>query len=755
MKKFNKNKKLTTIALILTLTIAATFMTYLPITAQEKGPSYGFVNVSPRTAGIHQTIVVNAWTSPVPPDAYMGAPLYDKFRTGYMFTFTKPDGTTDIKGPYSSYADGTVFLTYAPDQTGTWSVVLYWPGDDIFEGVTSPPFTFTVQTEAEAPWPEVGLPTEYWQRPVNAENHAWSQLLADWPSSSYDARNSNFNPYSPAPESAHILWKRVDNLGGIMGGEWGPAAYRAAVSPVVMGGRVYYSAGGGLRCVDIFTGEEYWTEPVPGRPYYVTLDADPDPGGAMVHADLWTTSGADILIYSGSTGKLSKTYADTGFTISAYHDGYFYSLVGKNWTKWDPYSIGTAGYREATFKEKIVWSVNITGANPSYYWEDIAVASYAEAAYNLTTGELMWSEDRGYTDYYWRTPAVGYGKFCQADVNMTWYGFNLYTGAEDWATENLSEYPFGAFWAYSSASAYDKAYGQSYDGHIYAIDVNDGHVVWSFYSGDSHGQTPFGTWPFWNNPAIADGKVYASTTEHTPTQPRFMGYRLYCIDDNTGNEIWSIAGAYAAEAIADGMLLASNEYDSELYCFGKGPTKTTVTIKNDVVAKGNKVLITGTVTDDSPGTKKGEVAVRFPAGVPAVSEASMTAWMEYLHMQKPRPMDTTGVPVTLAYVDPNGKYGEIATVTSDTEGFRVEWTPEIEGIYQVIATFDGTTSYYSSHASTAILVGPAPSPAGPIELEPTEPTEAPLITTEVAIIAAVAVAAVIGLGAFWFLRKRQ
>ena len=744
-----KTKTMFTITFSLIL-IMAMLITVVPFTsAQDKDPSYAFVNVSPRTAEVNQPILVTSWTSPVPPEAYMGAPTSAVFRTDYIYTFTKPDGNTDTVGPNPSYADGTSFFTYTPDQIGSWSVVLYWPGDELHTGSTSPPFTFAVQTEAVAPWPGADLPNEYWQRPVNAENHEWSQLLADWPMSNYDARNSNFNPYSPAPESAHILWTRVEGIGGIMGSQWGPSSYRVTVSPVVMGGRVYYSPvrGGELKCVDVFTGEEYWSKPILGSLKYVTLDVDPDPGGAATHSEIWTTSGKDILIYDGSTGALKKTYADTGFTISAYHDGYFYSLMGKNWTKWDPYSIGTAGVRGATFEDKIVWSVNITSENPSLYWEDVAVSTYGEAAYDLETGELMWSEDRD-TRYMWRAPSVGFGKYCLADVNMQWHGYDIYTGVEEWVSEQ-SEYPFGAFFAYYSASAYDKAYALSFDGHIYAFDINDGSTVWKFYSGDSKGETPFGTWPFWNNPAIADGKVYAGTTEHTPTQPRTRGNRLYCIDDDTGNEIWSIAGSYAAKAIADGILLASNEYDATLYAFGKGPTETSVSIKNDVIQAGSTVLITGSVTDQSPATKQDKLTVRFPDGVPAVSEDSMSAWMEYLHMQKPISMNTTGVPVTISTIDPNGNYYDIDTITTDTMGFRLDWTPpENEGVYQIIVSFEGTTSYWPSYAETAILVGPAPEPT-------TEPTQATATQTDTYITGStIAILAGIAIAVFLILRKK-
>jgi uncharacterized protein HemX len=50
---------------------------------------------------------------------------------------------------------------------------------------------------------------------------------------------------------------------------------------------------------------------------------------------------------------------------------------------------------------------------------------------------------------------------------------------------------------------------------------------------------------------------------------------------------------------------------------------------------------------------------------------------------------------------------------------------------------------------------PEPTTPEPTEPEPTEPTEAPLITTEIAIIAAVTVAVVIGIVAYWALKKRK
>ena len=97
------------------------------------------------------------------------------------------------------------------------------------------------------------------------------------------------------------------------------------------------------------------------------------------------------------------------------------------------------------------------------------------------------------------------------------------------------------------------------------------------------------------------------------------------------------------------------------------------------------------------------------AGTPAISDDSMSAWMEYLYMQQPMPKNATGVEVTLETLDPNGNFYEIGKTTSDASGmYSYVFTPEVPGLYTIIATFEGSNSYYSSYVETAINVVEAP-----------------------------------------------
>ena len=54
-------------------------------------------------------------------------------------------------------------------------------------------------------------------------------------------------------------------------------------------------------------------------------------------------------------------------------------------------------------------------------------------------------------------------------------------------------------------------------------------------------------------------------------------------------------------AISDGIMTTLNAYDNQIYAYGMGPSKTTVTAPDIGVTTATPVTITGTVTDISAG----------------------------------------------------------------------------------------------------------------------------------------------------------
>ncbi len=109
-------------------------------------------------------------------------------------------------------------------------------------------------------------------------------------------------------------------------------------------------------------------------------------------------------------------------------------------------------------------------------------------------------------------------------------------------------------------------------------------------------------------------------------------------------------------SLQSGEYVNYNMYDNQIYAFGQGPSKTTVNAPDIGATTATPITITGSVTDISAGTTQAQQAADFPNGVPCVSDASQSQWMEYVYMQQPEPTNVTGVPVTLYVLDSNNNY---------------------------------------------------------------------------------------------------
>jgi hypothetical protein len=204
--------------------------------------------------------------------------------------------------------------------------------------------------------------------------------------------------------------------------------------------------------------------------------------------------------------------------------------------------------------------------------------------------------------------------------------------------------------------------------------------------------------------------------------------------------------------IGDSIIATMDTYDQRVYAIGKGPSAVTVEAPMTAITMGSSIVIRGSVTDVSPGTSSDALTLRFPNGVPAVSDDSMSDWMLYVYKQFPRPTNVTGVDVTLNVVDSNGNFREIGNTTADSSGFfSYQWTPDIEGKYTVTASFAGSNAYYGSFAETAFAVDPAAPTASPYPVTTLPPMEMYIAAAAAAIIVAIAIVGVI---IVMMLRKR-
>jgi len=343
----------------------------------------------------------------------------------------------------------------------------------------------------------------------------------------------------------------------------------------------------------------------------------------------------------------------------------------------------------------------------------------------------------------WQPPAgdldIGFGASSLEDGIFTlWskeqrahYGFNLDNGEKLWGP-TPSQAQLDIF-GIENSIAYGKLFSVGMGGIVYAYDIETGAHLWTYKAVDPYNEILWSNnWPL-NMLFVTDGKIYLAHSEHSPVDPKPRGASFICLNTTTGEEIFRIDGAFRATdwggnaIIGDSIIALMDTYDNRIYTIGKGPSATTVTASPEVSVHGSSVLVKGMVTDISPGTQEYALTARFPHGVPAVADESMSDWMQYVYMQFPRPADTVGVEVVIEVLDPNNNSYEVGRTTTDADGFfKLMFEPEVPGEYTIFATFEGSGAYYGSHASTAIGVeeAPAATPA------PT-PTPAPMTDTYV------------------------
>jgi hypothetical protein len=327
-----------------------------------------------------------------------------------------------------------------------------------------------------------------------------------------------------------------------------------------------------------------------------------------------------------------------------------------------------------------------------------------------------------------------------------------------WTSDPVSQW---GFYGLGTTVYHGRLYNTNgYTGILIAYNATTGHIDWT-WSAPSVGydETPYTHTPLYVA-SITEDKMYLFSSEHSVGSPIRRDAQLWCVDLTSGMMLWSITcwpsndPIRSTPIIADGRLLVADIQDCSIYCFGPGSSKTTVSAPQIVPALGSSVTITGTVTDNTDSGRhntNGELDFSLK-GTPAISDADMDAWMEYMYHQRPMPKDAKGVEVVLETFDPNGNFYEIGNTTSDVTGaYACLFTPEVPGMYQIIATFKGSGAYSGSFAQTYLSVGEAPqtTPTAP----PPEPSMADLYFVPGIIGVIIAIVAV-GLVLLLVLRKR-
>ena len=461
------------------------------------------------------------------------------------------------------------------------------------------------------------------------------------------------------------------------------------------------------------------------------------PSGSRVHAENGDINVYTINIGGGWMSKWSAVQTGNPQNYGNSRDGSWGNQIGN-------------GYPDRLYQAEIgiVWNVSIPDLPPltPYYstliMEDRIIGTntgnifggpqpdpefWAISLEPGHEGELMWRKSWTlpvadlwvhFTPNWLPTLEDGVFLVQAKETGQNW-GFDIDSGNELWGpTDRLPDIAtstnlYFPRWGQAVGADGIVVLGGGMGGSLRGHDVKTGVELWRVDFVDEHQETLFG--PFWpmTPQFVTDGKVYVAHQEHSPLDPKGRDAPFVALDLETGEVVFEVEGMFRStrwggqHIIGDSIMAAMDTYDQRVYAVGRGPTQLTVEKSLLATELGSAVTIQGTIMDVSPGTEDIALRMRFPNGVPAVSDASQSEWMRYVYKETQMPM-ATGVDVAFELVTPSGDYQQLGRTTSDSYGnWAFAWCPEETGTYTIIATFEGSGAYYGSTQTSYLTVAEA------------------------------------------------
>jgi len=354
------NKKIATASMILLMIIATVSLTtiVLPtVNAQPPEPltkqTFAYVGLIPSSVGVNQEVLIHL-------GIYSTTAGTDYGWEGLTVTVTKPDGTTQTLGPFTTDSTGGTGTSYTPTEVGTYTfqshfpeqqvpipyfdfnMGLFFPEGSIFLASNSEIVNLVVTEEPIPFYPDIPLPAEFWSRPVDSQFRNWFSISGNW----LEIPSNRYAPHNDAPQTAHILWAKPQTNGGLAGGitgehgmEEGDAYEGKWQNPIIINGVLYYNKYGieifgrelndanAVIAVDLRTGEELWIKEDVRFSFGQTLYFD-SWNYHGVYDYLWEVQGNTWNAYDPFSGDWSWSITDipSGIRYTG-SNGEFYILV--------------------------------------------------------------------------------------------------------------------------------------------------------------------------------------------------------------------------------------------------------------------------------------------------------------------------------------------------------------------------------------------------------------------------------------------
>ncbi|MCW4045819.1 MAG: PQQ-binding-like beta-propeller repeat protein [Candidatus Bathyarchaeota archaeon] len=350
------------------------------------------------------------------------------------------------------------------------------------------------------------LSNSFWKPEVAPADYL---LQYEWPQFQGDSSFTRFSA-GPAPDTPDILWKT--NITGIQ-------SYVAAFN-----GKIFVTTKTAVFALDRETGSILWntTAPAPG----------PWPAVYKIDETHLVIGNSSLDIDTGRIIWTSDSFSATPrplFAANVYspEERMFYTKVNSHVQAWD--------FSDPENPPKLAWETYVSGSGfvgsgVQYGDGKVFPGSFEphQMALDAKTGKVLWDTETKCAMLF--SGSYYEGRFFRGGSHdNTLYCFNATTGKILWTFNPNTE---DGYFCIGTATAYGMVYALNRDGYLYALDADNGDLVWK-YKGP-------GLLMFPGNPTVADGKVYA-TTGQTASYTGVQGESEFaCFDAYTGHVLWKL-----------------------------------------------------------------------------------------------------------------------------------------------------------------------------------------------------------------------
>ncbi|MCW4010220.1 MAG: PQQ-binding-like beta-propeller repeat protein [Candidatus Bathyarchaeota archaeon] len=361
-----------------------------------------------------------------------------------------------------------------------------------------PPITFNVTAQTPNP-NETSILTES------------SLLQYEWPQLQGNPSATRFSE-GPAPEAPDILWQApVDGL----------QSYAAAFN-----GKIFVTTTNHVIALDKDTGKTLWTREVSVSDGWISVYKIDDTCLVAGSSCLNTETGK-VLWVSGNFSAAATNFASGCYSPT---EKMFYTQTNSSVHAWN--------FSDPTKPPVFAWNTYVAGlgeGGSSLQYGDgkVFVGSFIphQVALDAKTGDVLWDKETKASMLF--AGSYADGKFFRGGAyDNTFYCFDASNGDILWTSSPETS---NGYWCSGSAVAYGMVYALNKDGYLYAMDTTDGSVVWKYNCSLSLF--------FPGYPVVADGKVYATTSQRAsfdPSTNQSSTSQFACLDAFSGNLVWTL-----------------------------------------------------------------------------------------------------------------------------------------------------------------------------------------------------------------------